>query len=285
MRASKWFVLLSVLLYLGTVGLVVVRERTQHQALEDEVAESVRTAGQTRHVFLFGSSNVLFGLSAAQLGAAFGVPTFNLARIKIGDRIDALFTQRVQQNVRAGDVLVFSDRSWRAAVYRPAARSAVRRLIEALFGPVPPLVPYLRDALAEHQQLTARGDLTVYPPAGVSRVARQVGLPAYDPAALDNLRDQIAMVRARGACPIAVLTPLLIDGRDRALFDRAQQQLQQRLQAAGLADSMLELPMLLDNPALFWDHEHLNAAGRAVWTAAVLEEIGRRKLCGLGAVN
>jgi hypothetical protein len=114
--------------------------------------------------------------------------------------------------------------------------------------------------------------------------------PKFDRPFPKNGADDIAKlamdVRRRGGCPIFVLTPLLPESGEIALWQNELTRLWREIDEAGLHNIMVEDSTLWSDPTLFDHDEHMSERGREVWSRSIIAKLHENGLPGsCGRVN
>jgi len=90
---------------------------------------------------------------------------------------------------------------------------------------------------------------------------------------------ELAMdVRRRGGCPIFVLTPILPEPEEIALWQNEYTRLWREIDEAGLHDVMVENSPLWSDSTLFHHHEHMSERGREVWSRSIISKLRQNGL-------
>ena len=304
MRDYKKFTFLALTLLVGSVlllaGSIVVRQlipddyigaqRAYVSALERQLAEfDSLTRGQ--RIVLIGSSPVIMGLSAQQIETATGVPTRNLAM----DAARAAFQDyaaMVVEHIRPGDVAIIVNPNLRRLPQMQLPLRCVQHFgfecIRKQSGFSPHII---QDALVlftdrsfgyEALSRTPRGDFIFSEQPKFRTVPPKFNGP-YPKNGADDIAKLAMDVRQRGGCPIFVLTPLLTESGESALWQNEFTRLWREIDEAGLHNIMVEDSPLWSDPTLFHHDEHMSERGREVWSRSIiakLQESGLPGNCG-----
>ena len=239
-----------------------------------------------RRIALIGSSPVIMGLSAERIETATGVPTRNLA-LDASRAVFADYAAMVIGHTRPGDVVVIADPNLRKLPQMQLPLSCIRRLGWECIREQPGFGPHIvEDALLlftdrsfgeEKQRRTPKGDLVF---ADAQKPVPPKFLAPFPENGAGNMAKLAREVRARGACPVFVLTPLLPMPEERALWQNEVDKLWRDIDAAGLHDVVMEDSPLWRDPALFHHDEHPSERGREIWSDSLIAMLQRNGLPG-----
>lgn len=225
-------------------------------------------------IILIGSSPVVFGLSAADLQAATGCTTVNLALISIGNQLNT-YLKRILQHVRAGDVVVLSDRLWTINNSEPSACADENEWL-CFFSSIR-FTPYSAEdfevVFSERFPRNERGDLVNFPPLTTPPV-RVSAEPLNDPSyRLRRIKRQAALINAHGAHALFAATPILVTDAARPAVEAEFLALGRQIRAT-IGDGVWIGPALETDPALFsLEGQHPSDAGRHRWTNQIKEAL------------
>ncbi|GGF03727.1 hypothetical protein GCM10011611_06480 [Aliidongia dinghuensis] len=244
------------------------------------IAASMGGASETPRVLLIGSSPVELGLSAERISAATGLPAFNLAA---GGALSFFpeYLNQVLLFVQPDDVVILSNPNWVSRNGVLLAEGCVSRFSLACASlrphPLPHLIEFLRVVSGHWSSATDImrndvGDVVSYRSTNAAVTISTIPFPGgYANDAVAELRQAVAAIRAKGACPLLTLGPVYVDARDEARWLREQQIVEARIAKLGLASSVITDGAISTDRSLFLDgYEHPAASEGAIWTDRVI---------------
>lgn len=278
MRGFRFSSILALLLWIlsiaGSVWLGSGHSLRKDAEFQKQLTEIDGVVGEKR-IFIYGSSGLLVGISAASLESMVGRSARNLATGGLGGQID-LAISLMNPHIRQGDVVIIGDRAFRSALIKsPHWYDRLASINKSV-----PLIPYLRRFIGNPFPRNSHGDLTSYRRAHIVTINTDSD-PSYSTANIDVMRATINLVRQGGGCPVLVLVPILVKPADRLSFELATKQLLDQADSAGLSEHVLHTRNVETDISQFTDESHLSAKGREVWTAAIGKELVERNLCGV----
>jgi hypothetical protein len=291
---ASGLLVVSALFFAGSVGFrqhipdeYIGAQRAYLSALERQLAEfdSITT---TPRIAVIGSSPVIMGLSAEQIETATGVPTRNLARDASRSVFDD-YAAMVVEHIRPGDVIIVGNPNLRKLPQMELPLTCVKHFgfecIRTQSGFRPRIVQdalvLFTDRAFGYEQLarTPRGDF-IFPRKPEYAAFRPKFMGSFPKTGADNMAKFAADVHRHGGCPILVLTPLLPEQGEIALWQREYTRLWREIDAAGLHDIVVQDSPLWNDRSLFHHDEHMSERGREVWTRSVIAKLHANGLPG-----
>lgn len=293
MRVSRAFAIgalviwtLAVLLTSAFPWPYLYSERGLLTILKTELADFDTLPGRTR-VMLLGSSPVRLGLSAGTIEAQLGLPTRNLALLA-SRRIFTEYLALAMSHLRRGDVVVLDEPNLispiDASYPMECADHVSVRCVHWNFGAVPHAVDAARTIFASRPsqefvgKLAPNGDYVFAGDQPEANMPRTPFMGHFASDAITTLSALMGEFAERGVCPIFVFSPFLIHASEMPLWQREFADFWRRAEAAGVGKRTLVVSPLWVDPKLFLLEEHLNTAGRELWTNSVIAEIRKRRL-------
>lgn len=317
MRASKSGAILIIVVPLlwASFGFEFARDngRTMRAFASDvatllDVQDKALSADGGRRILLAGGSNVLYGVSAAELSDSLSVPVVNMGLPQLAFDADRYF-RLLEHRARAGDVVILSLTEW----FNPTATNAHGEWIPVIWSASPSISPeisaddtvraaltrawrpfpaksYLARALSRSgpatsatnwHHVTAVGDL----------VACQSN-PAFGPLAKptlpreaewNKLRTFAATMKARGVHVVLDIPWIMADPLRQGIWLRHLAELRRKMDSIAPVIPSDAERLLWSGHAHFCDTpSHLNAEGRRLRTASIAQYL-RTSLAGLGS--
>jgi hypothetical protein len=271
-------------------AFVVSIEDRRRAPLEVMLQDFDAVSGE-RRVLLVGSSNVVYGLSAGQLNELTGIPARNAGVIGVRRGFTDYF-RIAMEHVRPNDVVVVSDPLWifpgsgsqHYGCKEPTGVSCILRnwkLAPALLNLVYRRGPDPVQRWPETR--TPAGDVVF--PRNVERkgtlpVAVTSPAPRFAGKGLRIAKEQIELIRSRGACPVIAFPPMLVREDVRRDWEREFSRTKDAFKAAGLGDLLVGSMVIETNPDLFFnDAYHISPTGREIWTQMVFKSLEHAKEC------
>lgn len=263
--------------FLSTIAAVWLKANQtidKDSVFQQQLTEMKGVLGENR-IFIYGSSGVLFGISAESIESITGHPARNLATVRFGGQIN-LAISLMNPNIKKGDIVIIGDREFRDPKIKPPHwYDHIVRIYKSI-----PLIPNIRKFFEAPFARTFHGDFVAYSPAIITPIEYDPH-PYYGSASIEIMRTQVDLVKQGGGCPVLVFVPLLVKQNERRSFESATSQLLALADSAGLTAHLLHTPSIETDGSLFTDQFHLSASGRDKWTAAIGKELLDRNMCNL----
>jgi hypothetical protein len=106
--------------------------------------------------------------------------------------------------------------------------------------------------------------------------------PMFSTNSVDILGQQIAMIRARGACAVIAFPPKLVRDDARAEWEQEFARAVVAFKAAELDGALVGSMMVQTDSSYFMnDSNHASPAGRDAWTRMLLKDLRENRRCGM----
>ena len=241
-----------------------------------------------RRIALIGSSPVIMGISAAQIEAAVGVPTRNLA-MDASRSVFEDYAAMVLEHVRPGDVVIIANPNLMKLPQMELPLECVKHFGFECIRPQEGLRPrIIQDALVlftdrafgyELLPRNSRGDF-IFPRKPQFESFRPKYRGPFPKDGAGQMARLAADVRHHGACPIFVLTPILPEPGELALWQNEFTRLWQGIDQAGLRDLVVRDSPLWNDRTLFHHDQHMSERGREIWTGSIIARLRANGLPG-----
>jgi len=252
-------------------------------------------------IIFAGGSSVIYAVDAKAIERDLGIPVINMAMSnRIGS--DANYFDYLLPQIREGDLVIYSSRSWLLKL-TPEAEAidtrAARRLADRLWEfaridlaernhvdwprllPIPDASVFNRltarkrvDPVSSIWQRDDRGGIVQCPTRSVSFRPHDTPSAAPDPTVITHSAEFVRDVESRGAHVIFFETPILIAAREREKWSRYRKEL--RLQLAQLAPVLdaTESRIFSVDPRGFCDSAyHVADDVRAEWSQSLSAQL------------
>jgi hypothetical protein len=250
----------------------------ERQTLFTHQLEDISKISNKRKILIFGSSGVLYGISAEIIQDSInGVEVTNLSTERIGGQIQrglSLILPRIQQ----GDILIIGDRD-----YRNFSNKFIDNFSQINF------LPHFYNLFVKEPPLPKRANNGDFLNFGSETFKIQNGLnnyekkPKLDIKGVQIMKSHIDSVLKANGCPVIVLIPILINPEDRSEYEKETIKLINQLKIVGISKYVLNLTALETDPTLFIDQYHLSLKGREKWTKEIVQEVFKRNICNLNS--
>jgi len=289
MAVYKRIALVSLVLWLGStlgVAYILALEDTQRADLDALLADLDTVKGEPR-IVLVGSSQVVLGLSADRMTRATGIPARN-AGVYAGRGGFREYFRLVMARIRPKDVVIVSPPigagieigSRHFGCSHPSGLDCVLsnwkaapRIVEfSQRSAVVPTLQFERDP---------KGD-AVFSGRAAIPIPEKGRKPTFSADSVKVVREQVDMIRARGACPVIAFPPHLAREDTLADWEGEFTRAKNALHDAGLGDVVVETMLIQTDPHIFLhDVHHMNPEGREIWTKLVLDDLAKHGRCGI----
>jgi hypothetical protein len=228
------------------------------------------------------------GLSAEQIETATGVPIRNLA-LDAARAVFEDYAAMVVEHIRPGDVVIIGNPNLRRSPQMQLPLRCVKHFGLECIRKQSGLRPHIiQDALVlftdrpfgdEVLPRTPRGDF-IFPEQPQFEMFRPKFSGPFPKNSADDMAKLAGDVRRRGGCPIFVLTPLLPEPEEIALWQNEFATLWREIDEAGLHDIVVEDSPLWSDRTLFHHDEHMSERGREVWSQSIIAKLQKNGLPG-----
>jgi hypothetical protein len=262
-------------------------QRAYFSALEMQLAE-FDTLKTGQRIAFIGSSPVIMGLSAEQIETATGAPTRNLA-MNASRSVFQDYAAMVIEHIKPGDVVVIVNPNLRRLPQMQLPLTCVKHFgfecIRMQKGFQPHII---QDSLVlftdrsfgdEVLRRTPRGDF-IFPEQPQFTKFRPKFNGPFPTNGADDMAKLAKDVRRHGGCPIFVLTPLLPESEEIALWQDEFDKLWRQIDEAGLHDIVVEDSPLWNDRTLFDHDEHMSERGREIWSRSIIAKLQKNGLPG-----
>jgi len=228
-------------------------------------------------VLIFGSSGILYGISAAGLKDKIKQTDFiNLSMGQVSNKIDR-YLNLILPKMQYGDVLILGERT-----YRSPTSGLLDQLPNIYF--LPNFKNIFNLFTSPTSNRNESGDLLSYPSYTfnlLQGLKRYYERPKFDQKNIDLIKTRIESIKKSGGCPIIVFIPILINTADIDNYEEETKKLLDKIKYEGISKYVLNLSSLETDPTLFTDQYHLSPKGREKWTYEISQEILNRNICNL----
>jgi len=247
------------------------------------VGDLAKRTAKSPKILLVGSSPVVLGLSAKRIESATGLPTFNLGVFGALTFFPE-YLEKVEALVQPGDIVVVSNPNWIHSLDAKLPTGCISSFRLACLRWRPRPMPHLIEVIRVLSGRLAVDPGVVRDGAGDAVVVRSANTAATIPPlpfdgsisdeASAEVRQTVEVLRAKGACPVIALGPILVDPREREKWLKEQSATEARIAKLGLANATISEGLVNTDRGLFLDtYEHPAASERAAWTDRVIQRL------------
>lgn len=230
-------------------------------------------------IILYGSSPVLYGLSANHFKIKTAYSTINMSTQGRGGQIEKFIELISNDNQNQGKIIILGDRNYRNSIYKSVNEEFNLDISDNL-TPIINLASLFGKSISRD----SHGDFINYNKNNFH--ARTISAPPiYTNENFKLMEKHINSVLSAGMCPIIVFIPLLVKGTDFEIYTRASEIFIEKIKNSNIKNYVATTPMIETDLYYFSDPDHMSALGREKWTRLLLAEITERQMCGITAVK
>lgn len=235
-------------------------------------------------IIIFGSSVVLFGLSAKKINKELSLPAFNASSYGTLDSINDILKINILPKLTKRDTIIFSD--WRWRTNKPfnlkIKKKTIIQIIQSNFEFLPNLDLINKKLLfipAWFKNRTVEGDIfnNDYNSSGESNLIipnKVIEAKSYNKS-ITLLKSQLEILSKTQANIYLSFTPIFIEKDDIDAYMLHKKKKLNDFNELNINDNIkfLDESFIFINSDIFLDNTHLNVSGRDKWTTAIVKNL------------
>lgn len=277
MREFKNISILAVIIFTTSIfisNLNIIKLKIENNSIfKNKLIEIDKIDKSYNKIIIYGSSPLLMGISAKIIQRNTKIESHNLSSAGLEGQFEIAIKSIVSKTT-PGDIILIGDRNFRInKIKKPVINDFIYNI---------KLLPNLKSKFFPHQyKRTLEGDLDSYPKTFFN-LTESIGAIDYDEELMfEKMMLYKNIITSFGACPIFVLTPILVKPNDKEKFELATKKLIAYAETMELSQNIIKSISIEDDKDTFMDTSHMSQFGRDKWSEDLTSEILDRDLCNI----